>query len=98
MVKKIEKRDTISVNSIEQPVIAHVSRGTILSGVLNGLCGYDSIPVLCDTPVSDAEPDIDYNPETDQRLDRFDAVEMGVEAIDEKVPTPNPGGDSEKKE
>lgn len=98
MKKKVEKRDTISVHAVEQPIVPHVSRGSILAGVLNGVCGYDSIPVLSDSSVSDVEPDIDYNPETDQRLDRFDAVEMGVEAIDEKVPTPGPGGDLEKKE
>lgn len=82
--------------------IPHVSRGVILSGVLNGVAGYDSVPVMTDTPVSVSEPDIDYNPENDQRLDRFDAVEMGIEAIDKETPTRLPSGTvdskSEKKE
>lgn len=70
--------------------VPHVSRGQILSGVLSGTCGYDSIPVLTDAPVSANEPDIDYDPANDQRLDRFDAVEMGIEAIDSKTPEPAP--------
>lgn len=81
-------------------VLPHVSRGVILSGVLQGTAGYDSVPVMTDTPVSDSEPDIDYNPETDQRLDRFDAVEMGIDEIDNKTPTRLPSGvaGDEKKE
>lgn len=79
-----------------------VSRGQILSGVLNGTCGYDSVPIMTDTPVSESEPNIDYDPANDQRLDRFDAVEMGIEAIDDKTPTRLPSGEveakSEKKE
>lgn len=77
--------------------LPHVSRGTILSGVLDGTCGYDSIPVMTDTPVSVNEPDIDYDPANDQRLDRFDAVEMGIEEIDSKTPESSPVA-SEKKE
>lgn len=82
---------------VNNPIIQHVSRGVILSGVLQGTAGYDSVPVMTDTPVSDSEPDIDYNPETDQRLDRFDAVEMGIEAIDEDTPTRLPSGTVESK-
>lgn len=73
-------------------LVAHVPRGVILSGVLQGTAGYDSVPVMTDTPVTDSEPDIDYNPETDQRLDRFDAVEMGIDAIDKETPTRLPSG------
>lgn len=79
-----------------------VTRGEILSGVLDGTCGYDSIPVVTDAPVSGSEPAIDYDPEADQRLDRFDGVEMGISEMDEKTPSQLPGGEnatkSEKKE
>lgn len=60
-----------------------VSRGRVLSGVLNGLAGYDSIPVLSDCAPNDPDSDIEYDPSSDQRLDRFDGVELGVEVMDE---------------
>lgn len=89
-------------DSLKTSSVPYVSRGVILSGVLRGTAGYDSIPVMTDTPVSDSEPDIDYNPESDQRLDRFDAIEMGIDAIDEKTPIRLPSGtvdaEDEKKE
>lgn len=103
-MKTVNKDDVLTISfysspcSIDQADVIHIPRGVILAGVLNGVAGYDSVPVITDTPCCDNEPAIDYNPETDQRLDRFDAIEMGIEAIDEKIPTPNPGGESEKKE
>lgn len=75
----------------------HVSRGQILSGVLSGTCSYESIPVLTDAPVSSNEPDIDYDPANDQRIDRFDAVEMGIEEIDSKTPEPRPDSSAVEK-
>lgn len=67
-------------------IVPHISRGIILSGVLSGTCGYDSVPVLVDAPPGVGEPEIDYDPSNDQRLDRFDAVELGIDAIDKATP------------
>lgn len=104
---KTKGADTVCIDFLnsmvpERPMVAHVSRGTILSGVLQGTCGYESVPVMTDTPASDVEPAIDYDPANDQRLDKFDAIEMGIEEIDKRTPTQLPDGQiepgTEKKE
>lgn len=69
----------------EVDTVPCVSRGQVLSGVLNGVAGYDSIPILADCAPGDIDSDIDYDPSNDQRLDRFDGVELGVEAMDDAV-------------
>lgn len=58
----------------------HYHRGDILSGVLAGQANYEVARVYSDlSPGDDSE--IEYDPEFDSRLDKFDAVEVGLRAL-----------------
>lgn len=99
----IEELDTLvaarSFNENSSPVM-HVSRGDILSDVLDGLASYDSMAVVTDLTPAQGDAPIDYDPNSDQRLDKFDAVELGFDAMDRALPDPVTGktSDPEKKE
>lgn len=57
------------------------SRGEILVSVLEGTCSTQTQAIRTD---SDSNPDspIDYHPDGDSRLDRFDGLELGYGLMD----------------
>lgn len=77
-------RDKLGVDPIvdcvtyEEPT-THFHRGNILSGVLRGECSYEQVKVYSDLSPGDDGTAIEYDPEFDSRLDKFDAVELGFE-------------------
>lgn len=64
---------------------AHCSRGVILSDVLSGVSSYETTKIFTDTSGVDPNEEIDYSPESDPRLDKFDAVELGFSVIEEEL-------------
>lgn len=71
------------------PARQAIPRGVILSGVLNGTASYEAIRVVTDASGVDDTTQIEYDPNADQRLDRFDALEMGYEAMDAPDSSPD---------
>lgn len=69
----------------EMDIPSHISRGSILSDVLNGISSYETTKVYTDTSGINPDEEIEYNPEQDSRLDKFDAVELGFEAIEDAL-------------
>lgn len=60
----------------------HIPRGVILSGVLDGTASYDVITPYTDGDSGNLDSSVEYDPNSDQRLDKFDALEEGYQTID----------------
>lgn len=67
------------------PTSVYASRGTILSGVLDGAASYEVTSVMTDLQPGD-DSNIEYVPEHDCRVDKFDALAMGVSASEDPHP------------
>ena len=89
-------------------VPAYISRGQRILSVLEGSGSVDVIPGRPDVTVepSDFEkgekfnPEIDFDPNSFSRMDKFDGLEVGQELIDSQLdrssPTSNPTNPEEK--
>lgn len=72
--------DILFTRPIQEDI--HISRGVILSGVLDGTANYEAITPYTDGDSGALDSDVEYDPNADQRLDKFDALEEGYQAID----------------
>ena len=69
---------------------AYVSRGERIMSVLDGSGSFDLLPGRPDVEASQSDwdqgdhfdPDIDFDPNSFSRMDKFDALEVGQELID----------------
>lgn len=62
----------------------HYHRGDILSGVLAGQANFEVARIYSDLSPGD-NGDIEYDPEFDSRLDRFDGVEFGLRSMESQL-------------
>ncbi|UPW41686.1 hypothetical protein [Peromfec virus RodF8_20] len=60
------------------------SRGEVLVSVLNGTCSTQVQAIQADTDNNPDSP-IDYHPDGDCRLDRFDGLELGYGLMDQAL-------------
>ena len=87
-------------------VPAYVSRGQRILSVLDGSGTVDVLPGRPDVKAepSDFEkgenynPDIDFDPNSFSRMDKFDGLEVGQELIDSQLDKPMPASNSIKSE
>ena len=81
---------------------AYISRGQRILSVLNGSGSVDVLPGRPDVIAepSDLEkgerfnPDIDFDPNSFSRMDKFDGLEVGQELIDSLLDTPKSNSQS----
>lgn len=72
---------------------AYVSRGQRILSVLDGSGSVDVLPGRPDVEVSSSDfdkgerfnPDIDFDPNSYSRMDKFDGLEVGQELIDSEI-------------
>lgn len=87
---------------------AYISRGQRILSVLNGSGSVDVLPGRPDVAAEPSDfdkgerfnPDIDFDPNSFSRMDKFDGLEVGQELIDSQLdkskPTSTPSGSEEK--
>ena len=87
---------------------AYISRGQRIMSVLDGSGTVDVLPGRPDVTVEPSDfdkgerfnPDIDFDPNSFSRMDKFDGLEVGQELIDSQLdkakPTSNPSKSEEK--
>jgi len=76
-----------------EDVPAYVSRGQRIMSVLDGSGSVDVLPGRPDVEVSSSDfdkgekfnPDIDFDPNSFSRMDKFDGLEVGQELIDSEL-------------
>lgn len=76
----------------------YVSRGQRILSVLDGSGSVDVLPGRPDVEVSSSDfdkgekfnPDIDFDPNSFSRMDKFDGLEVGQELIDSQLDKPKP--------
>ena len=80
----------------------YISRGQRIMSVLNGSGSVDLLPGRPDVEANQSDwdkgdkfdPDIDFDPNSFSRMDKFDGLEVGQELIDSALDAPK-GSDSE---
>lgn len=87
---------------------AYVSRGQRILSVLDGSGSVDVLPGRPDVVVEPSDfdkgekfnPEIDFDPNSFSRMDKFDGLEVGQELIDSEldrsIPASKPAGSEEK--
>lgn len=86
----------------------YVSRGQRIRSVLDGSGSVDIIPGRPDVEATQSDwdkgekydPDLDFDPNSYSRMDKFDGLEVGQELIDSQLdakPSSSTPADSEKK-
>ena len=87
---------------------AYISRGQRILSVLDGSGSVDVLPGRPDVTAEPSDfdkgerfnPDIDFDPNSFSRMDKFDGLEVGQELIDSQLdkskPTSNPATSEEK--
>lgn len=92
---------------VEDPA-EYISRGARILSVLNGSGSVDVIPGRPDVQADQSDwdkgekydPDLDFDPNSYSRMDKFDGLEVGQELIDSQLdakPSSSKPADSEKK-
>ena len=77
---------------------AYVSRGQRIMSVLDGSGSVDVLPGRPDVEASSSDfdkgekfnPEIDFDPNSFSRMDKFDGLEVGQELIDSELDRSNP--------
>lgn len=77
---------------------AYISRGQRILSVLDGSGSVDVLPGRPDVEASSSDfdkgenfnPDIDFDPNSFSRMDKFDGLEVGQELIDSQLDNPKP--------
>lgn len=80
----------------------YISRGQRIMSVLDGSGSVDLLPGRPDIEATQSDwdkgdkfdPDLDFDPNSFSRMDKFDGLEVGQELIDSALDTPK-GSDSE---
>ena len=85
---------------------AYVSRGQRIMSVLDGSGSVDVLPGRPDVEASSSDfdkgekfnPEIDFDPNSFSRMDKFDGLEVGQELIDSELDRSNPTSKSTNSE
>jgi len=85
---------------------AYVSRGQRILSVLNGSGSVDVLPGRPDVEATSSDfdkgekfnPEIDFDPNSFSRMDKFDGLEVGQELIDLQLDNPTPTSNSTRPE
>ena len=85
---------------------AYVSRGQRIMSVLDGSGSVDVLPGRPDVEVSSSDfdkgekfnPEIDFDPNSFSRMDKFDGLEVGQELIDSELDKSKPTSKSSNSE
>lgn len=83
---------------------AYVSRGQRIMSVLDGSGSVDVLPGRPDVVVEPSDfdkgenfnPEIDFDPNSFSRMDKFDGLEVGQELIDSEIDRSKPTNSEEK--
>ena len=85
---------------------AYISRGQRILSVLDGSGSVDVLPGRPDVEVSSSDfdkgekfnPEIDFDPNSFSRMDKFDGLEVGQELIDSELDRSKPASKSSNSE
>lgn len=85
---------------------AYISRGQRIMSVLDGSGSVDVLPGRPDVEVSSSDfdkgekfnPEIDFDPNSFSRMDKFDGLEIGQELIDSELDRSKPASKSSNSE
>lgn len=85
---------------------AYISRGQRILSVLDGSGSVDVLPGLPDVEASSSDfdkgerfnPEIDFDPNSFSRMDKFDGLEVGQELIDSEIDRSKPASNSTNSE
>lgn len=98
----------MALDWLSEDAPAYVSRGQRILSVLDGSGSVDVLPGRPDVEASSSDfdkgekfnPDIDFDPNSFSRMDKFDGLEVGQEFIDSQLdkfqPSSNPSNLEEK--
>lgn len=83
----------MALNWLIEDAPAYISRGQRILSVLNGSGSVDVLPGRPDVEVSASDfdkgekfnPEIDFDPNSFSRMDKFDGLEVGQELIDSEI-------------
>ena len=83
----------MALNWLLEDAPTYISRGQRILSVLNGSGSVDVLPGRPDVEASSADfdkgekynPDIDFDPNSFSRMDKFDGLEVGQELIDSEI-------------
>lgn len=97
--------DNNSPEGILNPVLSfdgdprtYIRRGIVLAGVLDGTSNCVNVGVITDTVSNDPDEVIEYDANSDIRLDKFDALEQGLELDEQTQGKSSQEAPTEKKE
>lgn len=84
----------------------YISRGQRIMSVLDGSGSIEILPGRPDVEATSSDfdkgdkynPDIDFDPNSFSRMDKFDGLEVGQELIDSRLDTANPASVSSSTE
>ena len=83
----------MALNWLLEDAPAYISRGQRILSVLNGSGSVDVLPGRPDVEASPSDfdkgekfnPEIDFDPNSFSRMDKFDGLEVGQELIDSEI-------------
>lgn len=78
----------------EEETSIHVPRGVQITGVLDGQGSFVTVGTFSDLPEGDSPDNIEYDPEHDSRLDKFDAVEFATSRMEKELEAKRDGSKS----
>ena len=89
-----------------EDALAYISRGQRILSVLDGSGSVDVLPGRPDVEVSSSDfdkgekfnPEIDFDPNSFSRMDKFDGLEVGQELIDSELDRSKPTSKSSNSE
>ncbi|UPW42006.1 hypothetical protein [Dipodfec virus RodF1_38] len=89
-VKAVHTNTLIDNPTHQASIPVHYPRGACLLGVLSGDIKCEYVKGFSDIPEDNSDIDIEYDPRSDTRLDKFDGVEFGFDLMDGSVNPGNP--------
>jgi len=96
----------MALNWLLEDAPTYVSRGQRILSVLNGSGSVDVLPGRPDVEASSSDfdkgekfnPEIDFDPNSFSRMDKFDGLEVGQELIDSEIDRSNAAAKTSKSE
>lgn len=65
--------------------VFHVSRGTSINNVLNGSGHFETVQHYSDAADGAGDDNLEYDPENDFRLDKFDGLEYATQRMENEL-------------
>lgn len=98
----------VMINYLMEDVPEYITRGSRILSILDGSGSVEILPGSPDVKADQSDwdkgekfdPDLEFDPNSYSRMDKFDGLEVGQELIDsslDKIPTPDSSSGTEEK-